>query len=115
MPNWLVYFMLFIKVLQLIAFVFSKNVCTSWSPILTWWRLASDSSNLSVLTLFTRPVAHTVLYFIAVAIVLLLVGLIVFGVRSFAGTITVLWPLYLLRLIGSLVAGVLFIPLLNML
>jgi len=116
MPQWLVYAQMLLKVVQLLAFVFhEKASSSSWSPSLGWWRSITTLSNLSIFAALRSAAFHAVLYFAAVCIVLLLVGLLAFGVASFASTVTVLWPLRLLRLIGTLVAGVFYIPLLQIL
>lgn len=93
----------------------SARIGAPWPPALSWLTTASSVFNLSILSQFYRASFYLALYYSSVVLVLVLTALLVYGLVSFARGPSLLWPLRLLRELGNLAAGPLFIPVLQFL
>lgn len=115
MPAYRAYLNTLIRGAQLVAFLLSARIGAPWPSALSWLTTASSIFNLSILSQFYRASFYLALYYASVVLVLILTTLLVYGLVSFARGPSLLWPLRLLRELGNLAAGPLFIPVLQFL
>lgn len=109
-----------IKWLQLVAFLVehyaNPAVDLRWSPAIGPLRTVSGVTSITFYYPLMSPDAFLAVYFVGFVFVLLFLGLMLYGASSFShGEVAFLWPLRLLRAIGSVSATILFIPLLTLL
>lgn len=115
-PAYRAYLTTLIRGAQLVAFLLSARIGAPWPSALSWLTTASSIFNLSILQQFYQASFYLSLYYASVVLVLVLTALLVYGLVSFAqGSFAALWPLRLLRELGNLAAGPLFIPVLQFL
>ena len=97
---------------QMAAFVVAPGVGLPWPEAVVPLEVAVNVFDASVLTRWYKESAYAALLYIAIAWVLLLLGLFVYGIVGFIrNKFHSLMPLRLLKLVGALSAGPLYIPL----
>lgn len=97
------------------AFVLSDKFGAPWPSYYAGIHTTAGVVSLSALHWIQIPSIFGVIYFAAVSWVVVLLGLLVYAITSFMrGQFPYLWPFRLLRFMGALSAGILFIPLLQL-
>ena len=115
-PSWITHLLALVKAVQMLAFVLSSKYGKPWPSYFVQLNTVVSISNLSIMNYVQSTTFIALVYYGAVAWVILLLSLMIYAVGSFlANNFPFLWPFRLLRIMGGLSAGILFIPLLQML
>ena len=111
---WMTYLATSIRLFQLTSFITGTNSGAPWPAALSPLEVAASLTNLRGYTVWLEQEVMRAAFWLATAWVIVLLMLLSWGIWAFAkDRIPVLWPLKLLRHMGSLSATVLFIPLLQ--